>query len=77
MMYDSKQMVLGSGSVVIGGWYTYYKQFFNIFWNQLGDGESAEEAIDEAKEYTTYEVLKNFRVRGVAYTPDIYLKTNP
>jgi len=77
MMYNSKQMVLGSGSVVIEGWYTYYRQFFNTFWNQLGDGESAEGAINEAIEVTTYEVLKNFRVRGVAYTPDIYLKTNP
>lgn len=77
MMYNSKQMVLGSGSVVIGGWYTYYRQFFNTFWNQLGDGESAESAIDEAIKITTIEVLNNFRIRGVAYTPEIYLKTNP
>ncbi len=63
--------------MVIGGWYTYYKQFFNTFWNQLGDGESADEAITEAIKITTYEVLRNFRIRGVAYMPDIYLKTNP
>jgi len=77
---SSKQMILGSGELVVkGSIYPYFTRFINAFWYGLGaENLSVYNALmDWAIPNANMQVMKEFRTRGAGIQTDIYLKPNP
>jgi hypothetical protein len=72
---NDNQIAIGSADAVIGGFYPYWRRFFNTFWRALGDGYNVQMSLEEALDWSgiPYAVLWGYRIRGAGETLFIYL----
>jgi len=77
---SSKQMILGSGELVVkGSICPYFARFINAFWYGLGEENLSvyDSLMDWAIPVASIDVMEQFRTRGAGIQSTIYLKTNP